>query len=62
MVKGTEEILDVGPLGKGLLPDLRKERKKLCFLPGLNVVTQGCDAWSNGCHLDIWRKSKRIAE
>ena len=31
MVNGTEKTLDTGPLGKGLLPDLRKERNYASF-------------------------------
>lgn len=39
----------------------KKKKKKLCFLPGLNVVSQRCEAWSSGYNLGIWGESKRIA-
>lgn len=59
MVNGTEETLDTGPLG-GRFTSWFKKRNKLCFLPGLNIVTQGYDAWSNGYHLDIWEKAREL--
>lgn len=51
-----------GPWEKFYILIFLKKWTGTVFLPGLNIVSQGCNAWSWGYHLGMWGESKKITD